>query len=166
MCNSVFQWFSNPQLVIENCFKSLKIKGKFGLQTSATLNPCENYSKIFSVLSTNQLTKNIFNSFKSPWNRFSTAEEYGSLFTNQGFKLLFNEISTNNAELSVDQVIKSFESGLAFGYYNPANYEVQFDNNYLLNFKKIFRQEIKKQLNSNGKIDLIYKRLFLIAEKP
>jgi ubiquinone/menaquinone biosynthesis C-methylase UbiE len=164
-CNSAFQWFKEPEEFIKSFNKALKLGGRVGIQAPATNMYCPNFVEAIKAVKQNNLTKNIFSSFKSPWFFLDTAEAYSKLFEEFGFKVVFSEISKISTKYTLEQCFAIFSSGAIAGYLNERCYEEKIDDEYIEEFKTIMKAEFSKQVNEEGMIDLEFNRIFLVGIK-
>ncbi|MDR1617233.1 MAG: hypothetical protein LBR98_09590 [Syntrophomonadaceae bacterium] len=109
--------------------------------------------------------KPIFVKFNMPWNFNETAEEYVGLFKNKGFKVPFSQIKIIETYHKPEEVCKIFCSGAVAGYLNKTYYDCEFDENYTKNFFDNIRKAFAKQAQNNGKVKLVFNRMFLSGIK-
>jgi len=164
-CNSAFQWFSSPEPVLRRCYHALKPGGRMAIQAPAREIYCPHFIDAIESVKTDKSTETIFSSFTSPWFFLDTAEEYNDLFAEAGFLVNSSTIEKVVTAHSSDEVYKIFTSGAAAGYLNQAFYDVTLTEHYEEAFKKIVRDSFISQSDSNGKIALIFYRIYLLAEK-
>jgi ubiquinone/menaquinone biosynthesis C-methylase UbiE len=164
-CNSSFQWFRNPKLVLKNCYRALRNNGRIGIQAPAKKIYCPNFIQAIKKVEKDPRTAKIFVYFKNPWFFLETSEEYKSLFEQAGFKVLFSKIYTVKTLHTPTEVFKIFESGAAAGYLNQDFYEVPIDKNYIENFRQIVKDNFNEQINNDGMVELIFNRIYLVAIK-
>lgn len=164
-CNSAFQWFKNPQLVLKECFNALKHGGRIGIQAPATRNYCPNFVNAVNKISNNPITNVIFKNLNNPWFFLESSEEYSKLFEDCGFKVNYSKIITESKTFTPEQVYKNFQSGAENGYLNQAFYSVPLTYTYIETFRKLVMESFKEQVNENGMIDLKFNRIYLVANK-
>lgn len=164
-CNSAFQWFKNPHVVLKGCFDALKPNGRIGVQAPATSLYCPNFVNAINKINGNTEINNIYKYFKNPWFFLETAEDYKKLFESSGFKVTYADIVTNTNSFTPDQVYNNFQSGAENGYLNKDFYSVPLTDKYISNFQNLVRRAIDKQTDINGMVDLQFKRIYLVAYK-
>lgn len=164
-CNSVFQWFKNPEKSLNKLYNALNSGGKIGIQAPATCMYCPNFIAAIEAAKTNIRTENYFNNFNNPWFFLETAEQYTDLFSKLGFQVLFSEIERVTSNYTVQEVYNIFLSGAAAGYLNQAFYSTPIASEYIDNLQKIVFDEIRTQADKNGYVPLTFNRIFLIAQK-
>ncbi|MBI4651705.1 methyltransferase domain-containing protein [Candidatus Desantisbacteria bacterium] len=164
-CNSVFQWFKNPETVINGCYKALKKNGKIGIQSPATQIYSPNFIKGIEAVKKDSSLSKSFAHFKNPWFFLDTEKEYKSLFEQSGFEVPFVKLYPIKSLNTPDEAIRIFESGAAIGYLNQNFYDISIDNTYTENFRKTMKNEFKKQSGTDGLIELIFNRIFLVGVK-
>jgi SAM-dependent methyltransferase len=136
-CNSTFQWFKNIGFTLKKLRKALKPGGRIAIQAPATESYCPNFlSAVNGIVTDDEEIGEVFSFFKSPWLFFETAEEF-----------------------------EIFSSGAIAGYLNQDNYSIKIDNDYIERFKNLVNGEIAKQADKNGLVNLIFKRIYLLAFK-
>lgn len=136
-----------------------------GIQAPACKIYSPNFIKAIESVKNNPKTKDIFTHFNSPWCFFNTAEEYSMLFEKAGFKVLHSEVDKITTKYTADEVYKIFESGASAGYLNEKYYDIPIDKDYIYAFKEIVKKSFENQADKNGKVDLIFHRIYLLAEK-
>lgn len=164
-CNSAFQWFSSPEQLLRRCYNVLKPGGSMAIQAPARETYCPHFINAIEAVITDTSTKTIFSTFRSPWFFLDTAEEYSDLFAEAGFLVNSSTIEKVVTSHTSDEVYKIFTSGAAAGYLNQAFYDVAWTEHYEEAFKKIVRGDFISQSDSNGRIALIFYRIYLLAEK-
>ena len=164
-CNSVFQWFKDPEKAIKNCYRALRKNGRIGIQAPAKKVYCPNFIEAIEIVKKDERTKEIFAHFREPWFFLETAEEYKSLFEKCGFKVVFSKIETITTEHTPEEVFKIFSSGAIAGYLNQDYYDVKLTEDYISAFKEIVRKAFKQQADEKGIVKLKFNRIFLIAVK-
>lgn len=164
-CNSAFQWFRNTDTVLKCFYKALHNGGKVGIQAPATNNYCPNFRIAEKQLKRDSRTKDIFNTFTSPWFFLDSAEQYAQLFRKNGFNVVSSEIDEVTNSYTPDQVFNIFSSGAIAGYLNQSYYSKKFTERYIQDFKEIIYISLSEQANTHGLIDLTFYRIFLVAKK-
>jgi ubiquinone/menaquinone biosynthesis C-methylase UbiE len=164
-CNSAFQWFRDPGRALKNCYAALRKDGRMGIQAPAKKVYCPNFVKAISAVVRDPRTAKTFLEFSPPWTFFDTKEEYSSLFERAGFSMPFARIEEVKTLHSPDEVMTIFESGAAAGYLNQDYYAVPVDGAYTAAFRGIVRESFRKQANHDGKVELIFNRIYIVATK-
>jgi trans-aconitate methyltransferase len=164
--NSVFHWFENPEIVLRNCYKALRNKGRIGVQTIAKKNYCPNFIKALENVKNDHRTKYIFKNFIGSWFLLDTEEEYNKLFQKCGFNVKFSEIREIKTKHTPEEVFNIFCSGSVIFYLNPSSYSVPITKDYVYSFREIIMNSFIEQADTDGKVELVFNRLFLIATKP
>ncbi|MGD1005769.1 MAG: methyltransferase domain-containing protein [Ignavibacteriaceae bacterium] len=165
-CNSTFQWFKNIGFTLKKLCKALKPGGRIAIQAPATESYCPNFlSAVNGIVTDDEEIGEVFSFFKSPWLFFETAEEYTKIFEEGGFKVTLSGIESQSAMYTPEKVFEIFSSGAIAGYLNQDNYSIKIDNDYIERFKNLVNGEIAKQADKNGLVNLIFKRIYLLAFK-
>jgi len=165
-CNSTFQWFKDPKPALEACLKALKPDGRMGIQSPAREMYSPNFIEAIQRVKSDPLLKEQFASFQQPWFFLETQEEYTELFKTAGFEVLHSQIDRLVSSHTPDEVYNIFESGASAGYLNQKCYSLPISDNYIDNFRLIVREAFKDQANSDGRVDLTFFRIYLLAKKP
>jgi trans-aconitate methyltransferase len=165
-CNSAFQWFHDAQKSIINFYRALKSKGRVGIQAPAKKEYCPNFIQAVKAIETDNTAGSFYRNFKSPWFFLNTAKEYAEMFLEQGFEVPFSEIQTIETFHYPEEVYNIFASGAAAGYLNQANYSCEITNEYINGFQNLIRKEFNAQAKYDGKVKLLFNRIFLVAVKP
>lgn len=163
-CNSALQWFEDPDLALKNCFRALKIKGRIGIQAPGGKIFSPNFRKAIQRVKKDPELIDTFSHFKAPWLFLDNAEDYSNLFKNSGYYVTFAEIKTIAKAFSATRVLEIFKSGASAGYINQKYYNIPISKAYQKKFLKTVELSFKEQARS-GIINLIFNRIFLVAEK-
>ncbi|NTV92287.1 MAG: methyltransferase domain-containing protein [Chlorobiaceae bacterium] len=164
-CNSAFQWFTDPSLFLEKAREALRSKGRIGVQAPARENYCPVFLKAISGCCANPDVRQVFSGFRSPWFFLETAEAYAALFRWAGFKVKFCALEESSNSYMPEKVFDVFSSGAKAGYLNPACYDSPFPEGFETTFLDAVKDSFVRQADSDGLIDLLFYRIFLIAEK-
>jgi len=164
-CNSAFQWFQNPQKVLEQCYTALKSGGRMGIQAPATANYCPTFVAAEEKVSANPATKKIYSCFNKQWFFWDSDEEYRQIFEDCGFKVVKCELIEESTRYSTEQVYKIYQSGAENGYLNQSFYTVPLTNTYIDTFRLLVKDAIEEQSDESGLVDLKFMRIYLVAEK-
>ena len=165
-CNSTFQWFKDPKPALEACRKALKPGGRMGIQSPAREMYSPNFIEAIERVKSDPLLKEQFASFQQPWFFLETPEEYTELFRKAGFEVLYSRIDRLVSSHTPAEVYNIFESGASAGYLNQKCYSLPIADNYIDNFRRIVRGVFEDQANSDGRVDLTFFRIYLLAKKP
>jgi len=165
-CNSAFQWFSNPEKVLKQCFTALKAGGRIGIQAPATSMYCPNFVTAIEKVRMYPSTKATFIFFKNPWMFLESEEEYRKLFERCGFEVVKCKIIEESTRYTIDQVFGIFQSGAENGYLNQSFYTVPLTDEYVETFRILIKKGFKEQADESGFVDLKFNRIYLVAKKP
>lgn len=164
-CNSTFQWFRQPELVVRKCFNALRTHGRMLVQAPATSNYCPNFIVALDSIRNDSRTRDTFASFSSPWFFAETAEAYSTLFTRTAFLIKVADIRETRSSHTPEAALRIFKSGAAAGYLNRDFYQADWPDNYENDFLSIVSESLKQQAQ-NDEVELLFKRIFLHADKP
>ncbi|OGG93712.1 MAG: hypothetical protein A2508_08565 [Candidatus Lambdaproteobacteria bacterium RIFOXYD12_FULL_49_8] len=162
-CNSAFQWFKNPDLVLSQCHRSLKNKGRMAMQAPATRLYCPNFIKALEAVMSHPETGEILAGLQNPWLFLETAEDYNALFLKALFSEVQSEIQTDRVKMTLSQAMNVFESGAAAGYLDPTHYPSPYPPSYEAQFRQLFGDGLAAQQDAEGRIELIFNRIYLLA---
>jgi trans-aconitate methyltransferase len=164
-CNSVFQWFGDPAVPLDHCYRALRTGGRMGIQAPAMKAYCPNFLAAIDVVAHDRRTAKTFTGFRPPWLFLETADDYAALFRHAGFSVPFARIETIRTRHSSDEVMTIFESGAAAGYLNQEYYATRVDPEYLAAFREIVKGSFRQQADQDGKVELVFNRIYLVAVK-
>ncbi|MGE5404035.1 MAG: class I SAM-dependent methyltransferase [Candidatus Saccharibacteria bacterium] len=164
-CNSAFQWFQNPELVVRECYAALKNGGRMAMQAPATANYCPAFLTAINKVSSDPATGGVFKTWKNPWVFMNSAEDYARLFEGAGFKVVYSQLHPEFNYFSAEQVYGVFQSGAENGYLNQEFYSAPLTEEYISNFRRLVREAIKEQADANSMVMLEFTRIYLVAEK-
>lgn len=164
-CNSVFQWFRNPEQNIDKCYNALRKGGRIGVQAPARGVYCPNFIEAIERVRQDTETGEIFKHFNEPWFFLETEEQYRALFEKAGFQVVHCEIEEVTTEHTPEEVFRIFESGASAGYLNQRYYGIRVDKDYIKRFREIVKETFQRQAGEDGKVSLIFNRLYVVAKK-
>ncbi len=164
-CNSTFQWFREPEHVLVKCLTALCEGGRMVIQAPARRDYSPSFLEAIDQVATDPRTRETFTTFQSPWNFLETAEDYKAIFERTGFHVRHAIIERNVSSHPPEEAFRIFDSGASAGYLNPAYYTASWPSGYADLFRKIVRDHFA-QCAKDGKTELIFHRIFLLAFKP
>jgi trans-aconitate methyltransferase len=165
-CNSAFQWFVSPKKALAAGYAALRPCGRLGIQAPARSNYCPNFLAAVADVAQDPRTSANFARFNSPWLFLEQADDYRALFQQAGFSVPFAAIEELAAPYTPDQVLTIFESGAAAGYLKRDAYTGGYDEDYPAVFREIVAAAFRRQAGQDGLVQLVFNRIYLIAEKP
>ncbi len=160
--NSSFQWFDADR-AIEKFKESLRDGGRVGIQAPARKDYSPTFIKALEAVKNSEIGE-IFRSFRSPWFFLDTEEEYTRLFEKHGFEVSYCKIEKIRTVHTPEELFKIFRSGAVAAYLNPDFYgrREEVDSSYRRRFLEIVRREFER-MAVNGRVELVFHRVFLIA---
>jgi ubiquinone/menaquinone biosynthesis C-methylase UbiE len=165
-CNSAFQWFRDPGRAVARCHATLRPGGRMAIQAPARARYCPNFVEAVAALRLDPRTRDTFSRFHSPWCFLETAEEYAAVFQRAGFAVVSSEIEAVQQRCAPGKAFEMFESGAAAGYLNPRCYAGAWPAGYLAAAREIIAGQFEAQAASDGQLELIFFRIYLLARKP
>jgi len=165
-CNSTFQWFNDIELSLKKLYIALKPGGRIGIQAPATDYYCPNFILAIDKITKDERIGKTFSYFQNPWLFFNSSKEYEEIFRKEGFEIVFAKIDSVVSQYSPKLVFEIFSSGAIAGYLNQDYYSTKIDEDYIELFKNGVKEEIDKQKNEEGFINLTFNRIYLIAYRP
>ena len=164
-CNSAFQWFSQPAQSLAACYLALKPGGKMAIQAPATTNYCPNFLQAIGEVQQHPSTQVCFAGFTAPWFFLESAETYAQEFEKAGFSVLQSFIDEVRTSHSPQETFTIFDSGASAGYFNSEYYARPLSQEYIEAFRTIVRRSFEQQAGANGQVELIFYRIYLLAQK-
>ncbi len=164
-CNSAFQWFNKPSSALASCYRALRPGGRIGIQAPSKTAYCPNFIEAVGEVARDPRTAATFAGFRSPWLFLETVDDYRELFRNSGFTVSFAVIEEQVTPYTPEDVVTIFESGAAAGYLNRDNYDTDIDEEYGKAFREIIAGAFRSQAGPDGRVDLIFNRVYLVAVK-
>jgi trans-aconitate 2-methyltransferase len=164
-CNSSFQWFKDPVQAVHHFYHALKPGGRVGIQAPATTCYCPCFLRAIERVKADAYCSSFFAYWKSPWFFLNQAEEYEELFKQAGFRIQFSNIEKSQTEPTPADCFNQFSTGAIAGYLNTEYYDIPLSTEYISRFKEIVQDSFHSEVGSDGKVDLVFNRIYLIAEK-
>jgi len=164
-CNSAFQWFRDPGRFLDNARRALRPGGRIGMQAPARQDYCPAFINAIETCCGNPEIIQVFSGFCSPWFFLETEDGYRSLFEQAGFRVLFCTIEESRSRRTPQQALDVFCSGARAGYLDPSCYDCSWPEGFETKFLDGIRQAFERQADKEGMIDLMFHRIFVIAEK-
>jgi len=164
-CNSAFQWFRDPGQALANCARLLRPGGRIAIQAPARTDFCPNFTMAAHALASDPRTKQTFAKFRPPWFLLEKAEYYARLVQSAGLIAKSCQIEESRELCLADKVMAIFESGAAVAYLNGEYYDTDIGWDYFDAARRIVKASFQAQANENGKVPLVFNRIYLLAEK-
>lgn len=164
-CSSVFQWFSQPSVVLERFHRALRPAGRVGIQAPATRSYCPNFLRAIEHCRRVPEIDALFAGFRPPWHFRETADDYRLLFEQAGFRVPFGRIVEERQEYTVDQSVDVFRSGAAAGYLNQDRFSAPLPADFSARLLQGIRESFAAEANAAGRVELLFHRIYLVAEK-
>jgi Trans-aconitate methyltransferase len=166
ICNSAFQWFTDPVPVLEQCYQALRPGGRIGIQAPATYNYCQNFVAAEEKIRQHPATRVIYAGFVRPWLFLESAAEYRQLFEEREFKVTYSELVREETGYTVDQAFMIYQSGAENGFLNQAYNNEKITESYINAFRHLVKETLVEQANQDGLVNLVFNRIYLVAERP
>jgi trans-aconitate methyltransferase len=165
-CNSAFQWFRDPQHVLNNCYRALRSGGRLGIQAPARVNYCPNFIQAADTLLADPRTRTAFLQFHLPWFFLETSDDYAQLCKASGFLVNSCWVEKVTESCSPDKAFEMFESGAAAGYLNPDCYDTALPLGFIETARQLIALAFRAQADLEGIVSLTFSRFYLLAYKP
>lgn len=165
-CNSAFQWFRDPRPALQACRQALRPGGRMGIQAPARQCYCPNFIAAVDKVRHDPRLSERFASFQPPWFFLETPEQYRLLFEQVGFAVLHARIDRVVSSHTTAEVFRIFDSGAAAGYLNQEFYRLPIDEEYAGAFREVVHKSFAEQAKADGRVELVFHRIFLLARKP
>lgn len=137
-----------------------------GIQSPARKVYSPNFIAAIETVKKDPGTNDTFAHFEEPWFFRDTPEEYSAIFENAGFEVTSSRIDKVVTPYTTTEAIGIFDSGAAAGYLNQDYYDIPITHEYVESFKHIVRDSFSSQSDSEGKLSLVFFRIYLTARKP
>ncbi|MBI5137577.1 MAG: methyltransferase domain-containing protein [Nitrospirae bacterium] len=164
-CNSALQWMKPAEPALAACHRALRPGGRMAVQAPATARYCPNFARAMERVARDRQTGPIFARFVSPWTLLESAQDYRALFEGQGFKVAAARMEMAMAGYAAGEALGVFDSGAAAAYLNPDCYPMHLPRGYAAAVRRIVHDALTEQA-TDGRVDLVFHRVYLLAEKP
>ena len=164
-CNSAFQWFPRPKATLREFHRALRPSGRVGMQAPATRNYSPNFLRAIAHCRRSAEIDRLFAGFRSPWFFLDSAEEYQTLFEQAGFTVNTCRIAALHLPCTPLKAFDVFNSGAAAGYLSQACFSDPLPEDFAERMRQGVRESFEEQADADGRIDLVFHRIFLTAAK-
>ena len=107
--------------------------------------------------------RNVFAGFRPPWYLLESAGEYGWLFEDAGFRVLFSSLEDSMSRRTPSEVFDIFCSGAKAGYLDPACYVAPWREGYGEALLDGVRLAFESMADEDGRLELVFRRIFIVA---
>jgi ubiquinone/menaquinone biosynthesis C-methylase UbiE len=164
-CNSAFQWFNDPSLFLANAFRALRPGGRIGMQAPATKAYCPTFISAVDACCADPAIRQVFDGFRSPWLLLESGEAYRQLFVDTGFRVLFCTLEESRSRRTPEEAFDIFCSGAKAGYLDPGCYDRPWPGGFEAAILGGIRRSFDEMAGTDGTIDLMFHRVFVVAER-
>jgi trans-aconitate 2-methyltransferase len=164
-CNSAFQWFRQPIVSLQEFRRALRPSGRVGMQAPATRNYSPNFIKAINQCRKSAEIDALFAGFRSPWLFLDSAAEYQALFEQAGFTVSICRLDEVHQPYTPAKAFDVFNSGAAAGYLNQACFSSTLPADFAERVLQGMRESLAEQAGAGGEIDLVFYRIFVLAQK-
>ena len=164
-CSSAFQWFRDPEVVLERFFRALRPGGRVGMQAPATSNFSPNFIRAIDHCRRQPALDGLFAGFRSPWFFLETADAYGALFRQAGFRVSLCRIEADRSLYTVDQAVDIFRSGAAAGFLNQACFSASLPLAFGDQVMAAVRDSFAGEAAADGRVELLFHRVFVVGDR-
>jgi hypothetical protein len=140
------------------------VPGKVGIQAPARKRYCPNFTNAIEYCCESDEIADLFSGFKSPWFFLETAEEYQKLFEETGFEVVHCRIDEVHQNFTPEKALDVFNSGAAAGYLNQQYFSQPLPEDFSEKVSRGVKESFDEQASSTGEVDLIFNRVYLVAE--
>ncbi len=163
--NSALQWFSDPERALARMGAALRPGGRMGIQAPATQAYCPSFVEAMARVAAHPDTCATFARFRSPWFFLETAAEYAALLARAGLAVQLARLQEQRSRHAPEAAMGIFESGAVAGYLGPDCYDVPLDAAYARRVREIVRDGLGAQAGGDGLVELVFRRVFLVATR-
>ncbi len=164
-CNSAFQWFQDPSGFLGRAFRALRPGGRIGMQAPATQAYCPTFLKALDRCCRNPAIGETFSGFRSPWFFLETAEAYARRFAESGFRVRCSSIDEVHSHKTPQEGFSIFCSGAKAAYLDPGRYREAWPEGYGEALLDALREAFMSMADADGRVDLVFRRIFVVAER-
>jgi trans-aconitate methyltransferase len=163
--NSALQWFREPERALARMRAALRPGGRMGIQAPATQAYCPAFIEAMARVAAHPDTRDTFGRFRNPWFFLETAAEYAALLERAGLVVKLARLQEQAARQAPEAAMSTFESGAVAGYLGPDCYDVALDDGYARRVRGIVRDALAAQADEEGMVELVFRRVYLVATR-
>ncbi len=164
-CNCVFHWFKEPLATLNLFRKALRSSGKVAMQVAATTEYCPNFISAIEYCRRSDDIDDLFSGFRLPWFLLETTDEYRELFERAGFTVPICYMDEVHRFYSPAQVFDIFNCGASVAYLNQEYFAAALPDGFADKVPAGVKESFNNQANEKGEVDLMFYRVYVIAEK-
>jgi len=163
LSNSALQWFRDPALALARMGRALRPGGRLALQAPATRHYCPEFVEAMEEVARDPRTRPTFATFRSPWYFGESADEYARLAEGAGLAVAHARIDELRMRETPDAALRVFGSGAEAGYLDPASHGVALPEGHRATVLEIVSESLARRAGADGRLDLRFRRVFLLA---
>ncbi len=163
LSNSAMQWFGDVPGGLARIRAALRKGGRLGIQAPARREYCPELVAAMEEVARDPRTSGTFATFRAPWFFLETADEYAALLARAGFSVSLARIDEVVARETLEGAMRVFGSGAAAGYLGAQCYPAPLPARYADSVRDIVRASLARRVGDDGKLDLRFRRVFLVA---
>ncbi len=108
-------------------------------------------------------TAETWRAFRSPWFFLETAEAYAERLEAAGLRVSVARLEELVARETPDGALRVYGSGAAQAYLNPDCYGAPLPARWADDVREIVRASFARRAGADGRLDLRFRRVFLVA---
>lgn len=161
--NSALQWFRDVPRALARVRAALRSGGRVAIQAPATSEYCPEFVAAMNEVARDPRTRDTYATFRAPWLFRETADEYAALLRDAGFTVSLARIEELAHRETPDGALRVYRSGAEAGYLDPARHPSPLPAGYADVVREIVHASFARRAGADGRLDLRFRRVFLVA---
>jgi trans-aconitate methyltransferase len=163
LSNSALQWFHDVPRALAGFRRALRPGGRAAIQAPATRLYCPEFVDAMDDVARDPLTAPTWAAFRSPWFFLESADAYAAHLEAAGLRVSVARLEELVARETPEGALRVFGSGAAQAYLNPDCYAAPLPEGWADAVRGIVRAAFARRAGADGRLDLRFRRVFLVA---
>ncbi|HET8542841.1 MAG TPA: methyltransferase domain-containing protein [Anaeromyxobacter sp.] len=163
LSNSALQWFHDVARALARVRAALRPGGRAAIQAPATRLYCPEFVEAMEDVARDPRTAAAWATFRSPWFFRESADAYAALLEAADLRVSVARVDELVARETPEGALRVYGSGAAQGYLDPDCYPAPLPAGFADAVRDIVRAALARRAGADGRLDLRFRRVFLVA---
>lgn len=163
LSNSALHWFRDVPRALARMCAALRPGGRAAIQAPATAAYCPEFVDAMAEVARDPRTRDAFEGFSSPWFFLERADVYAEALRAAGFDVALARLDELATRETPRATMRIFGSGAEAGYLDAGRYEAPLPAGYAETVREIVRASLARRAGADGRVELRFRRVFLVG---